>query len=628
MKFVSLVNKILITILPVAVLSHLVWTFLLLVNHVEQRTMYLIGDGVIALWVIVSVFRLSAQYISTNPLEDVAEQTSVVVSTYPVLEQRAESYRWIKLSLGIAVLIGTIGLLYSVRIQYTGPLYDGTEIQQVVQQHIKGPMFSDEWVLAGYVQETVNRRSIPTFNIFENAPPNIYNFLTPLISALAGFMITTGLDIFSYYWVYIFIFQLFFIYVFFTFLRNCKISGLGSVVGVLLLAFLPESSLAPGIWIMLPAYVGLSFIFLAHAAMQEYRHTYAHRYKVYMWLHIILACLCYPPYLLLSIVYTICLGFARVKLKFVPTLFSFLGGVALIGIVLYSAGVEIQIASIQNTLRALWYPLVHSRFGVSTGAIWHYIPYVFFVTAAGGIYAWFRSARIDREMKYMTGIVLFVGISLLTATYYGNVEIVLSHQRTVFLCWLFMIVMTVYFLDTVLNTFFKNKINFGFQCGILGILLMFEILCLTIMPYSRLVRWQGVVATADTGELLFEARPVVTSIFPDDIRYQLEEFTTGTSTARILAAPYVNLAVGAMTDLQPISTADSYVSIAGPSYANFIAIPSCKDKYNKAIEWNLNYLIVHKTEQSLIQNCPEFSLIKQINPYYYMYRVTVDKSRK
>ena len=210
MKFVRALNKVLMTVLPVFILCHLVWTLVLLGNNVENRNAYLIGDAFMSFFALIAVLKISL-YSSPSPVEYYAPPKHSSALPGASLEK----YPRIKPFLVALVIIGSIFLLYSVRSNYTGALYDGTVIEQVTDIRIASPMFSDEWVIAGYVSDTVGRHTLPTFNIFNDTAPAVYNFLAPLISVLAGFMISTGLDIFSHYWLYVLIFQIFFIYVFF-----------------------------------------------------------------------------------------------------------------------------------------------------------------------------------------------------------------------------------------------------------------------------------------------------------------------------------------------------------------------------------------------------------------------------
>lgn len=605
MKFVRILQDVLIKILPISILLHIVWTSILLAGTVSGRTPYIVGDSIILGIVIISVLKSWITYSDRMPLEYYSRPGNLEVG---------RPDQWMQRILVAIGFIGAILMLYSVRLQYVGPLYDGTTIQQVSGERITAPMFSDEWVIAGYIADTARKHALPTFNIFDDQLPPVYNFLAPLVIGMAGIGITTGLDVFEYYWLYVFIFQIFFVFVFYIFLRACKISSIGSLIGVVLLVFLPESNFSPGIWIMLPAYIALPFLFLAYLSHIQYQFVFAYRFKVYAALSLVVAFLAYPPYLVLAIVYAVLLCIIRMKWTFIPSVISGIGLLTLVYFTAFSTGIDIRALNVETVLRILWDPVVHARFAVSTGAVWSYIPFVFFGTTIVGIYFWFKSLEIDRGLKEWMAASVVIVLSLLGATYYGNVEVILSHQRVVFLAWILMIILTAFCIDAWKIIFLRNRPHPSYPYWALGILIGGQVLFLTAVPYTTLVRWKGVFVGGEFGTTGLEVRPVATKIFEEDVRKVIVQAVPG-GTGTVFASPYVSLALGALTSLRPLATADAYISLSGPSYAQFLRSGVCEEAERAG------WLVVHTSDLDKVQKCQNLVFIRQIPPVYHLYRV-------
>lgn len=614
MKFVNVIYKAFMVVLPVFVLSHMIWTMVLLANHVTDRNLYVVGDAVIVVCSLIWIFRLLKAFSSKNPFEGVAVH-------------RTNDGGGLKVVTAIFVFVGFLGLLYSVRTNYTGMVFDGVEIHRVEHKKIQTPMLSDEWVLAGYVQDSAERHVLPSFNPFFVDFGSIYNFLAPLIVSFAGFIISTDGNMFTQYWIYALLFQFFFIYTFFIFLKKSSISTVGSLLGVFILLWLPESNLAPGIWIMLPAYAGLPFIWLAYFALLEYRFAFAYKYKIYMWLNIIVAGLIYPPYLILAVIYSVLLQVIGLKFKIIPVFLFFAALIGSLYVTIYAGHMSAGIDNAKDLLRVVLESMVRSRFVISTAELWHYVPTVLFVTTTGGFVFWFKSEVVDRELKKLVAVTVLILGSMLIGVYIWNVEIILSHQRVVFMCWLGMIMMSVFFFDYLVKKIVKDSFLEKFQFGMLVCFIVVEICLITFLPYTRFVPWSGVIATDTVGEHMLDSRPVVTSLFSPDARDYLNSLMIGTTT-KVLAVPYVNLAIGSMSRLQPTSTVDSYISVAGYTYSEFLKLSTCEDRYRKAQELGIAYVVLYEADVPILQNCPRFALDRQIDSLYYMYRTVVDKSRK
>lgn len=630
MKFVNVIYKALMVVLPVSVLSHMIWTAVLLANNVADRNAYMVSDLVIALCSLVWACRLLIVFSFKNPFEYIAHDSPVRIPDRLTGHEvgNAVRYSWLKKVMMIVVFIGFFGLLYSVRTNYTGMIFDGVEIHRVEHQKIQTPMLSDEWVMAGYIQDTAERRMLPNFNIFFADFGSIYNFLAPLIVSFAGFIIATGGNMFTQYWIYALLFQCFFIYTFFIFLRKSGISAIGGLLGVFMLLWLPESNLAPGIWVMLPAYMGLPFIWLAYFSLLEYRFAFAYKYKVYMMLNIIVAGLIYPPYLVLVVVYGILLQVMGLKLKIIPILLFFAALAGSLYVTLYAGHMSAGMDHVKDLLRVVWESIVRNRFVISTSELWQYVPVIFFITTLGGVFLWFRSEVVDRELKkFIATTILVLGL-MLAGVYVWNIEIILSHQRVVFMCWLGMILTSMFLLDYLGRKVIRNSTTTDtLQYGVLTCFILVEVCLLTFFPYTKLVPWSGVTATDTVGEHVLDARPAVTSLFSPDMRDYLNSLMIGTTT-KVLAVPYVNLAIGSMSRLQPISTVDSYISVAGYTYSEFLKLPTCEDRYSKVRELNVSYVVLYQADLFILQGCPGFVLDRQIDSLYYLYRTVVDKSRK
>ena len=588
---------------PIAGLLHMFLAMALLWLHIESRPAYVIGDSLIALvWIGSLVLLLAKKSLH-------ARQPRIAAA----------------LTIALCVFA-----LWSVRLSYGGPAYDGVIVSEISDERIALPVFSDEWLYAGFARKSAERRELPLFDPFGgagsgNALPG--NFLLPYVAGISGMMISTGIDAVDQYYIYAFAFHLAFILALYAFVRSFGIGRAGALAGLALFICLPESNLMPGIWIMLPAYVGLLFammgLTLANGipdrgkdegggeGRDERTRLMRAAGLIGAWANFALASLIYPPYLIFVFV-SFALRSGQTKKKFAFTI----AGAAFAALAIaYIAGLRAGFsgAGFGDLAHAAWGMLVRDRVGAATEAVWSLIPAVFFAIAAIGLWI----AMMSEELGLFQKKTLFfgtLGLGMMTAcVYLFDKEIILSHQRAVFLLWLLMIVMVSFCIDSAWKKLSKNK-RLGISLKHGSLVLVVAAICLVASgAYPRVAAWKGVIANVDFLVGPVPSRPIMLSMLPRGFEHALVE-----KKGIFIADPYISLAIGATTDLRPLSATPSFITLSGPTLADFNGIKSCKEKADFAAKHAVTFVIAHASSDALA-GCTEFVFDKKIGERYRLY---------
>jgi hypothetical protein len=575
---------------PVAALLHVFFSLILLQRHVESISAYALGDLLIAcLWICSFVFfhkKIKAQHFGTDP----------AAST------RAECLERIFVSIALALCIFA---LWSVRLNYSGPAYDGVTISDIAHEKIALPIFSDEWLYAGFARKAAERHELPLFSPFGDgvSQSSQGNFLAPYVGGLAGFMLSSRIDIVDQYHIYVFAFHLVFVLMLYAFFRSFGLRRFLAIFGLILFICLPESNLAPGIWIMLPAYVGLIFVFGALILMNL--NTYVLMLRKWRIIGIcangILASLIYPPYLILA---AIAFAFRHIKSpKKIITLFVIMAAASLIIAKLAGSGISIKTA---------WDMSVRDRVGAATESIWAFIPIVFSLMAIAGLYIALVREDLEIFQKKLLLFGTFILGMIIACTYLFDKEIILSHQRAVFMLWILMIVMVCFFVDFIIGKIKKTR-HAQVSIVLLSICIILLAYGSIFGMYQRIPPWEGITANVDVLIGPVPSRPIMLSMLPTGFEKILEN-----KKGRFIADPYISLAIGATTNLQPISASPSFITITGPTLADFKHIKTCDEKARFAEKNSISHVVMYASEDVLAP-CSEFKFSGKLGKHYFIY---------
>ncbi len=613
---------------PIAVLLYVFITLIFLQQRINSSWVYVVSYLIIALlWICSFVFFFTK---TKNYCFDNSSYTDLAVA-------KEENF---KPTLVLVSLALCIFALWSIRLNYNGYAYDGVEISEITGGKTTLPIFSDEWLYAGFAKKTAERHELPFFSPFGDmavVQDSLQsNFLAPYIASLAGFMIGTGVDVVTRYHLYVFAFHFVFVLIFYAFLRSFRISRFASVLGLVLFLCLPESNLAPGIWIMLPAYVGLSFVLggmilinnrLAHSYVNGLQSTL--RWQKWRMLGIganfVTASLLYPPYLVL-VVLGLVLRYLKSPIKII-WLFSIAGAIALIVTRLAGHGMIISFSGLGDIIKIIWDMFVRHRVGAATESIWSFIPIPFFFMAIAGLFIAFTKKGLEIFQKFFLLLASSIIGILVISTYLFDKEIILSHQRAVFMLWILMIAMVCFFVDFIIEKVSKwrngqlwLRITPMIPLSRKSALIIFSILCIILFAYvslsgtyQKIPPWKGVIANVDFLIGPVPSRPIMLSMLPRDFEEKLQN-----KKGKFIADPYISLAIGATTNLQPISASPSFITINGPTLADFKKINTCEGKYDFAIDNSLSLFIVYISD-NMIENCPEFKFSGNLGEHYLLY---------
>lgn len=604
MKFMRHQAHALLVSLPFAGIAHIVLSLCLLGLHVGGRAAYLIGDmAILAAWAACMVALSPRLMPSLRPTP--APSLTGLSSTTPRLVDRAK-----KALPGIAVCLSIL-MLWSVRLDYAGPAYDGSIVIDATDARTALPIFSDEWLMSGFAKKTMEKRTLPIFDPLKREFEHRDNFLAPLISGIAGLSISLGIDPVRSYWIFVFAFQAAFASIFYFFLRTFRLSTFSAALGTVLLICLPESNLAPGIWVMLPAYVGLAFLIAGLALGQAewpIAHSSVRMRRSGIAANLALASIVYPPYLILIAIYLF------VTNRKSPERLAWFAAIAAVGIffIIKSTGMKFGLNTLLPLAETVWRMAVHERFASSTPAIWKFIPAAFFLTASIGYAVILKRGDLSASHKRVVGLgVPFFG-TLAIVTYAFDKEVLLSHQRSVFIFWLLMIVATCAFVDRFSQVALKKIARFRSRdvealvsraaspsaivphIALIG-LISVQAAMLALGAYQDLPPWRGVVADVDPIIGPIASRPIMLRMLPDEYAERVAPL----GSLRFIADPYVSLALGATTGLEPVSATPSFMSISGPTLADLRDAGTCADKIEFAKRQGISLLIAHVSDLSI-----------------------------
>ncbi len=246
---------------------------------------------------------------------------------------------------------------------------------------------------------------------------------------------------------------------------------------------------------------------------------------------------------------------------------------------------------------------------------------------------------IDKKEKAVISYCVFACASLLVLAYWFDIEFVLSHQRVVFALWILLIAMFGFFLDRlaarIWAAILKRRESRGASAlrtrpwiwAGLVVVVIAEAALLMSGAYPSLGQWQGITTREDVLLEKIDARPVMTDMLPDGFEEAIE-FAIASAKAqadprhpRLLAAPHLALAIAATTEMAPVSTVDSIVSVSGPSYADFRSIPDCEGRYRFAKDAQATHLLVHVEEERLTDGCAGFQKMRNLGEHYILFYI-------
>lgn len=554
--------------------------------HVQGRVAYLIGDIVILIaWIC---FLASC---SPRPRSKFAP-AFVPQAEAPGAESFFKKHG--RKILAMAAVCMTILMLWSVRLGYTGPAYDGVRNIDVVDERIRLPIFSDEWLMSGLALKSIEKRTLPLFDPLKREFEHRDNFLAPLISGISGLSISAGIDPVKSYWIFVFAFQALFASVFYFFLRTFRLSMPAAVLGTMSLICLPESNLSPGIWVMLPAYVGLVFMLAAFALIQAEwpdAHSSIRMRRSGVAANLVLASLIYPPYFILIAAYLFMTN------RKSPERLAWFAAIVAGGIffLIKSTGMQFGWNTVMPLAETVGRMVMHERFASSTAAIWKLIPVAFFVAATMGYVTILKKTDLSANHKKLIGIGIPAFGILALCTYVFDKEILLSHQRTVFIAWLLMIVPVCAFVDRFARVVARGRAYP--RAGAIAMLALIggQAALLAFGAYQGIPPWRGVTATVDAIIGPIASRPIMLRMLPDGYAKQISLLPN----MRFIADPYVSLAIGATTGLEPVSATASFMGITGPTLADLKKKKTCEEKMAFADEHGISFVIMHVSDQFL-----------------------------
>lgn len=606
---------------PIAGLLHIVLSMCLLSAHIGSGWAYAAGDLLI---VAACIFGYVILYKKNASASTIVEPFATSVAT-PTTASTASfsadaSKNRLAVTLAWVSLILCVYALWSVRLNYTGPAYDGVVVSEIKNAKTALPIFSDEWLYAGFARKAAERQELPLFYPFDdstNATQKVDNLLVPYVSGMAGLMLGTGIDAVDANYVYVFAFQLAFVLIAFAFLRSLRISSLSSVIGVALILLLPESNLFPGIWIMLPAYVGLIWLMAGLALLNDQRSKWM---TIGIYANFALAAIIYPPYLILILI-----GLFARNLGNPKKLLAYIAIAGILGlIVAMVAGFDMRFSAqgIAGLAERAWGLAVRDKVGSATASIWTFIPVVFFLASIAGLLLalWKKELCLFGKKLLLFGSLL-LGM-IVSCVYLFDKEIVLSHQRTVFLLWVLMIAMICFFVDYIIDRI--NRKNKKISRAIVAAAFLALAWASVSGAYQGMPPWRGVTAHVDVLADVIPSRPIMLSMLPDGFENMIQDKESqrvgNDKVARFLADPYMSLAIGATTRLMPISASPSFITVVGPKMSDFQKNASCEGKYEFAKDNSLAYVIMHASADALA-GCPGFRFDATIGEKYLLYDI-------
>lgn len=466
-----------------------------------------------------------------------------------------------------AVVIITFQI-WSVRYNYSGNIFTEKGSVYVQNLQITTPIFSDEWLVASYVNKINETKSLPFYNPLtkDRAYPNT---LFGFYSLVAGVNAIFGFDpVFEYaslYIIFLLLYAAAFYYCLRAFISHHRQATMIALFGVSMSFLIANSYSFPGLWTLIPITGGLIFLLFFIAGLHS-------KDRALEYISFIGGMVVYPP-LLIFTVPLLYLYDKKISKHYIYTI-----GVVLIALIAFLSTTGGQsVSSITKLIKHFvwrWVPGVTEYVIAPTSLI----PLFLLLVSLGGIWAIAHKRQTHEEqafIKFFGFVILF----WLLGAFFSR-ELVIGYPRAVLVASLLLIVFACYAIDRFYNH----------QKGIISDILFADLLVALMLLSSIYMFVWGLESPhreIHSQKLLYE----------DVLNF---EHIKG---SRFLSTPWKGLVVGVATKNYPLSTKESIVAVNSVGYHHFLGA-DCASKTEIARKKKMNFLYTDR-----VLDCPGFKQV-------------------
>ncbi len=478
--------------------------------------------------------------------------------------------------------------LFSLHYSYDGVINTIAGAREVSDFSYKYPFFSDEWVGASLVNYTVDSGKLPLINPFFKET----FFANPLFlffSFISNIFLILQINVFENYYLLSILNTIILSLLIYFYLRLRGVSLFGSIIPILFIPLITNSSNLPVTWYFLP--FNFSLLFFISFLISDFLKD-----RVLKIFFVFLSIIFYPPIVIFFIPLIIIEFFKYIKdglykkeFKNSIILISFLS-VCFLTFIIYL---------IKNNL--LKYILRDNLDnGIVSYNIFYILPLVSIVLVLGGIF------YIIKNKDYKILSVLFIGFIFWIIYSFTTKIFVIDHPRIVAITSIFLLLVSGFGLDLVLK-FIKNKDYFFYNSLIFIFIIYFSF---NFIQYPNNNKWKKLtleITNNNVKQKITPAPPVNEYLKKEDLilfnNYKRKIF---------LAPPWKGLVIGSITGNFPLESKGSTITNSYARYGDFIKA-DCITKNNIASKNNIDLIYSSKFE------CNNFNFIASTTEGLFLY---------
>ncbi len=462
-------------------------------------------------------------------------------------------------ALNVCAVVIIVFQIWSVHYNYSGNVIFEKGSSYVNNSQITTPMFSDEWLVASYINKINETGGLPLNNPLtkDRAYPNT---LFGFYSLAAGVNALFGFDpVFEFsllYIVFLLLFSVSFFYAIKAFISKHRQSTFIALLGVSMSFLIANSYSFAGLWTLIPITGGLIFLCFLIAGL----HT---KNRGLEYISFIGGMIVYPP-LLIFTVPLLYLYDKKISKHYVYIITIVL--IAIIGFLTTTGGQDIEsVLKIIKRFIWRWVPGGSEYVVAPTMAI----PLLILVASFGGIWALAHKRQTHEErafIKFFSFVILF----WLLGAFFSR-EFVIGYPRAILVASLLLVVFACYAIDHIYQLH-KGKISD---------ILFSDLLVATMLLSSIYMFVWGL--EAPRRELHSQKL-----IYEDLLNFQYIK------ESRFLSTKWKGLVVGVATKNYPLSTKESIVAVNDVGYYSFMGA-GCEGKMHIAEKKRIHYVYTDRS---------------------------------
>lgn len=499
---------------------------------------------------------------------------SILSCLISLLLHKKRPISMVKVSIPFIVAITIVGVQFArVHYEYSGPVETLNGVEHVTKDTYMFPLFSDEWIVSGLAQYSINESTLPTVNPFTKLKKE--NFLIVHSSLVAQFFLITQIHPvtdFAFFPIFLGIVVCVHVYMF---LRGGSISPVVSALTVLFLPLITQAGNLPGLWFAIACIFSLVpyFIFLA-GLLYEDRYLYV--------TGSLLAFIIYPPILVCIVPAYILYFFKKSISKTIVSMFIIML-VAFIPVIFYPSLTSFIVRANLDG-------------GIISYPFFSIMPMIVIPFVLAGLYKIYQHKKYFMLGPVVMGLLYWIGY-----VFFENV-FVIEYPRIVMVASILLVTYSAYGFMFIEKWLMRPYIQAGILVCFLGVTIYY--------PIEK--NWSKFITNPSED---FSSTRIVFPSMPIN-RYVKEEDLTifkDIKETSFIAPPWKGLVIGIVTPNKPLETKHSIMRSRIVEYKEFMSM-SCEQKNRTMKRYNVGYVY------SARFNCPHFEEVTQTSEKLILYR--------